>query len=380
MLLPGDISIWARIIIIIFAIPGAILFLLGIKCVWRHKILKGSLEGIAGLLLLLIATLMVPISISLYNYDSVIEVRFWKVHEGSYEVIVSSGKGSHYLGIPGYSLQVDARILKWHGLPAQMGFKPLCRPQSSSSCCLDPYQKTKVPHTFIEPIEEQGLDLWMFVKRHDKWIPWVDAIYGSTTYMPAINGAIYNVSSNSNGLIVRPANDIARKGLDEIATGTGAYLTILEIRKECQQIKMALPTFHGKSVKLFGYSTEGGKANAYTDAEGNIRMLQVELYGESGKMIEEYYYRNGSLMFAYYVFHRYNVPYYITPEKAKEIGGEAFDHKKTKIEENRYYFNKWKMIRWLNEEGKEVDIKSVEFNAAEKEVMDFSNELILKFK
>jgi hypothetical protein len=220
----------------------------------------------------------------------------------------------------------------------------------------------------------------MFVRTHEKWIPWVDAIYGSTTDMPAIKGAIYHVSSTGNELIVRPANDIAHKALDEIATGRGTYLTILEIRKECQLIKMSLQNFPRKSVKLFGYSTEGGRANAYVDAEGYIQMLQVELYGESGKMSAQYYYRHASLIFVYYVFHRYNVPYYMTPEKAKKIGSEAFDHKKTKIEEDRYYFDGGKMIRWLNKEDKEVDIKSAEFKDAEKKVMDFSNELILKFK
>jgi len=42
---------------------------MGSRCVWRRRVLTGSLEGLAGLLLLAIAALMAAISINLYTYD-----------------------------------------------------------------------------------------------------------------------------------------------------------------------------------------------------------------------------------------------------------------------------------------------------------------------
>ncbi len=157
--------------------------------------------------------------------------------------------------------------------------------------------------------------------------------------------------------------------------------TITQIRKEYQAIRSALPILKMESIALFGYSTEGGEAKVYRDAKGNVRLIQVEFFGESGKTFEEYYYQNGSLIFVFNERHDYNVPFYVTPELAKEIGSdEYFDGKKTKITENRYYFNGGKMIRWLNKEKEKVDTKSEVFRETEKQIMDFSNEMLTKVK
>lgn len=155
---------------------------------------------------------------------------------------------------------------------------------------------------------------------------------------------------------------------------------ILQIRKEYQSIRNALSTFKEETVELSGYSTEGGVAKAYRDSKGYIRLIRAERCFESGKLNEEYYYQKGGLIFVFYEYHRYNVPFNVTPEVAKEIGSEPFDPRKTRIREERYYFNTGKMIRWLDEEKKEVDVKSKDFKEAEKEIMNFSNELIGKFK
>jgi hypothetical protein len=65
-----------------------------------------------------------------------------------------------------------------------------------------------------------------------------------------------------------------------------------------------------------------------------------------GKRFAEYYYENEELIFAFYQTHHYNLPFYATQERADEYGGEIFDPDKTVITEDRYYFNKGKMIRY----------------------------------
>jgi hypothetical protein len=72
--------------------------------------------------------------------------------------------------------------------------------------------------------------------------------------------------------------------------------------------------------------------------------------------------------------------FYMTPEESKEVGSESFDPKKTKITENRYYFLNGKMIRWLDEAKKQIDTRTTEFEKAETEILDFSNQLIAKSK
>jgi len=155
---------------------------------------------------------------------------------------------------------------------------------------------------------------------------------------------------------------------------------ILEIRKEYKNIRDALPSLKKAQLELSGYSAEGGRATAYSDSRKDIRLIRVELYGESGKMFEEFYYRNGSLIFAFYESHRYNVPFYVTPEVAKDAGGVAFDPKKTEITEDRYYFENGRMLRWIDENKRDVGTTSQEFRDSEKAILRFSNELRTMFK
>jgi hypothetical protein len=155
---------------------------------------------------------------------------------------------------------------------------------------------------------------------------------------------------------------------------------IAQIRAEYQAIRAALPNLKVEKVTLEGYSTEGADAKAYRDGNGNIRLIRAELFFESGKEIGEYYYKDGKLIFAFYITHRYNAPSNLTPQRAKEAGIDAFDPKKTTISEDRYYFNNGKMVRWLGETKKEVDPKSQEYRDVEKRIVEFSNDLLSKFK
>lgn len=156
-------------------------------------------------------------------------------------------------------------------------------------------------------------------------------------------------------------------------------LTISHIRLEYKTIRDALPTLKKQAIELPDYSTDGGEATAYRDGHNNVRLIRVELYGESGKEFEEYYYQDNILFFAFYESHRYNVPYYVTEELAKDAGGIAFDARKTKIAQDRYYFDNGKMIRWVKEK-EEIGKSSKKFTDAESDILKFSNELLAKFK
>ncbi len=155
---------------------------------------------------------------------------------------------------------------------------------------------------------------------------------------------------------------------------------ILQIRQEYQSIRAALPELTVRSVYFEGYSAEGGEAKAYRDAAGEIRFIRAEFYGESGKAFEEYYYKNGALIFVFRQTHKYNVPFYVTEEQAQEFNIEAFDPKKTRILEDRHYFHDSKMIRWINDEGETVDIKSELFKDKWKQVREFTKEIKAKLK
>ena len=216
-----DKIIWVKVAIIVFAVLGVILFILGIQRVWRRRVLTGSLEGLVGLLLLAIAALMAAISINLYTYDrlthesTIAEVSFQEFgpqHFGAHVLLKNNTK---ILDLRGDEWQIDARVLKWRGMAVLIGFDTLYRLDRLSGRYRDITQERTGLRTVHSLSEEQGLDLWMIGRRYAHWIPWVDAVYGSATYMPMVDGASYTVSVSSTGLLARPSNDIARKAIGE---------------------------------------------------------------------------------------------------------------------------------------------------------------------
>ena len=214
-----DKTIWVKVAVVVFAVLGVILFLFGIQRVWRRRVLTGCLEGLVGLLLLAIAALMVAISINLHTYDrltheaTVAEVRFQGIGPQHFWADVMIKNNTETLDLRGDEWQIDARVLKWHGTAVLIGFDTLYRLDRLSGRYWDLSLERTGPRTVYSLSEEPGLDLWMIAKRYARWMPWVDAVYGSATYMPMVDGAHYSVSVSSSGLLARPANDIARKAV-----------------------------------------------------------------------------------------------------------------------------------------------------------------------
>ena len=214
-----DKTIWVKAAIIVFAVLGLILFLLGIQRVWRRRVLTGCLEGLVGLLLLAIAALMVAISVNLHTYDrlthesTVAEVRFQGIGPQHFWADVMTKNNTETLDLRGDEWQIDARVLKWHGTAVLIGFDTLYRLDRLSGRYWDLSKERTGPRTVYSLSEEPGLDLWMMAKRYARWMPWVDAVYGSATYMPMVDGAHYSVSVSNSGLLARPDNDIARKAV-----------------------------------------------------------------------------------------------------------------------------------------------------------------------
>ena len=63
--------------------------------------------------------------------------------------------------------------------------------------------------------ENPGVDLWTLSIEYPRWLPFVDAVYGSATYLPMADGARYEVSITQSGLIARPLNEQRRRRLKD---------------------------------------------------------------------------------------------------------------------------------------------------------------------
>ena len=139
---------------------------------------------------------------------------------------------------------------------------------------------------------------------------------------------------------------------------------INSIRQQYSAINKRAARLRKVKKPLSGYSLEGGDLLAYFDGP-SILKIAVTHYGEMGRSAEEYYYKDGQLIFVFEKVFHYNRP---------------MTGKVVRTAENRYYFKDDKLIRWIGEDGKQSDLASEDFLAKQKELLDSSNEFVTAAK
>jgi len=144
------------------------------------------------------------------------------------------------------------------------------------------------------------------------------------------------------------------------------------IHAEVDALRGALTRLQRVDIALPGLSAEGGTATAYFEA-GALRFLTATLFGESGKTVEEYFYRNQSPLLIVQTNQRYNAPIMMDAVTARELGTEAFDPAKTVTGQDRYYFENdhcaggARLIRWLDPRDRPADPGGTGYRAQEAE-------------
>ena len=124
--------------------------------------------------------------------------------------------------------QIDARVMKWNGLGAKMGLKPIYQferlsgryqdvqleknSQRSVYALSDTSENTEDIH---KKNKTRSSSIWDYLIEYQEYIPWLDSQYGSATYMPMENGAIFTINLSQNGLIARPRNFVASQSVKQ---------------------------------------------------------------------------------------------------------------------------------------------------------------------
>ncbi|WP_338793994.1 hypothetical protein [Bernardetia sp. MNP-M8] len=145
---------------------------------------------------------------------------------------------------------------------------------------------------------------------------------------------------------------------------------IKNIRQEYNSIQENKSTYDTTTVDIMGESTEGGQLVGYYDIKNNreLKVINMTWLGEAGKHIFTFYLKNDKLFFIFEQHFEYNTSIYMTKEVAKENEIAAFDIRKSKVEENRYYFDNGKLFRWINPKREKVDLQIEENITKEKEL------------
>lgn len=201
---------------------GLLFFVLGASTLFKKDWFIGWLRGMMGMVCFSIAASFGLVALNIYGYKSVgnesivATVGIEKTAKQQFSLAVTKVNGlMESYPIAGDLWQIDARILKWHGPLLALGVTPgfkLDRIQGRYLSLEDERGKERTVHPLSDP--DIGFDAWQAIKNLP-WLPWVDAQYGSATYVPLADGAVFKIYLASSGLIARPANEKAEAALNE---------------------------------------------------------------------------------------------------------------------------------------------------------------------
>ena len=186
----------------------------------RVRLASGTMFLLAGgfLALLGVAAGLVAASLRTYNrltheqLAAQVSIRQLGERQFALTLEIPAEKPQH-MELRGDEWQIDARVLKWRGLATVAGFDTLYRLERVSGRYGELARERTAARTVYSLAAEPGLDFWTLLRRYHAWLPFADALYGSAAYVPLADNASYVVSVSATGLVVRPANDAARKAL-----------------------------------------------------------------------------------------------------------------------------------------------------------------------
>lgn len=135
---------------------------------------------------------------------------------------------------------------------------------------------------------------------------------------------------------------------------------IQTIRKQYAAINKGVRRYKKVKKELSGFSLEGGELIAYFHGPAIVKIV-ANHFGESGRASEEYYYRNGKLIFVFRKDYRYDRP----------MSGKVVS-----TQENRFYFQNDRLLRWVNEDGKQIAPTIDEFKQKQDEYLESSSKFL----
>jgi hypothetical protein len=194
-----------------------------VRLLWQNSWFVGFCRGIFGLGLLALGTLVALTAYDVYSYKQVLQeqviatINFDKIEDQHYFAVLADKDGKEqHVEMRGDQWQLDARIVKWQGYLSTFGIKPAFRLERLSGRYYDIEQETTAKRT-AHAVHNSlyGMDIWRIFNEHPDWFPVIDAVYGSATYLPMKDGALFEISLSNTGLVARPINAAAREAVEE---------------------------------------------------------------------------------------------------------------------------------------------------------------------
>ena len=207
-------------LIAVCALFGLLFFIAAIRRLRRRRVVGGMGHGAAALILFVAAACALLIGSNLRTYQRLSneqpagELQLSRVGERQFDAVLSYPDGERAnFSLSGDEWQVDARVLKWHAFANLVGFDTAYRLERISGRYSRIEDERSQPRTVYDLHSPGRIDPWELVHRYRSWVPWMDALYGSATFLPMTDGALYEIKVSQSGLIARPLNQAAREAV-----------------------------------------------------------------------------------------------------------------------------------------------------------------------
>lgn len=208
-----------NVVVAFVAFAGILLLILAFSRLRRRFLVSASIYSISGSGLVIIAITLIACSMNFYTYNRLIheqnvaEIAFSQIAPRNYAATLTTDNGhqSKKYIIKGDEWLLEARIIKWKSPVYLAGMDPLYRLERISGRYRNIQEEKTGIRTVYSLAEEQGLDIWSIINKYSSWIPWVDAYYGSATYLPMTDKARFKITLSQTGLLARPVNDSAEE-------------------------------------------------------------------------------------------------------------------------------------------------------------------------
>ncbi|MYM62340.1 cation/multidrug efflux pump [Pseudomaricurvus sp. HS19] len=209
------------ILSVVLAVLGVIVLLLALKAIFSRGWLLGWIKGMVNLVVLVLAVLLGLLALDLFSYKELLQetpvatISFERLEDQHYQatLVLADGQEQEF-ELRGDQWQLDARIFKWSPSLARLGFRPGYRLDRLSGryYSLDKERHGERTVYDLNPSQAQ-VDTWRWVRSMDGSVGWLDALYGSATFVPMSDGALYEVNLSHSGLTTRALNERAREAL-----------------------------------------------------------------------------------------------------------------------------------------------------------------------
>lgn len=207
---------------LIIVVACLLLILLAVKLLIKSTWFLGWLRGTSGIIILVSVVALAFVAMDLQSYkqweknQAIATLNFVEIAPQYFKVSLVDAEGKEKsFELTGDMWQLDARLLKWHSSLARIGMLPGYRLDRLSGRYVSLEDETNLPRSVYSLFEDQErVDVWALIRKYGGRLALVESVYGSATYLPMTDGALFSVMLSPAGLSAIPLNDRAMQAVD----------------------------------------------------------------------------------------------------------------------------------------------------------------------